>query len=118
MIEYLQNYISEIFSGLAVILAAMANIRSAKSEQKVKIFEKAARRKEILIEFERKNAIVGKLALVTAQKILLIQKHNDLVLSPDSELDRLKKNLEVLSDFKKKKIRTEQYSKRLMEVQI
>ena len=102
MIEYLQNYISEIFAGFAVILAAMANIRSVKSEQKVKIFEKAARRMEILVELERKNAIVGKLALVTAQKILLIQNNHDLVPSSDNEIERLKTNLEVLSEFKEK----------------
>lgn len=103
MIEYLQTYIGEIFAGFAVILAAIANIRSVRSEKKNKIFERAARRMEILVELERKNAIVGKLALVTAQKILLIQKHHDLVPSPDNEIDRLKKNLEVLSNFKEKK---------------
>ena len=100
MLNYLQQYISEIFAGFAVILAAVSNWRSVRTEGELKTSQKAARGMDMLIEIQRKNSCVGKLALVTAQKILLLQKYPNLIQKADSEIERLRNNLNVFQEFK------------------
>jgi hypothetical protein len=95
VIEIVQQYASEFIAGLAVILAAVANWRAVHAENAAAKAQKAIRRMEI----ERKNAAVGKLALVTAQKILLINEYPRLVCSPEEELKRLRNNLDLLQKF-------------------
>ncbi len=58
------------------------------------------RRMDMLVEIEYKNAAVGKLALITAQKILLLQQFPQLVSSPEEEIWRLSNNLDLLQKFK------------------
>jgi hypothetical protein len=101
VIEVLQQYASEFIAGFAVILAAVANWRVVRAERAAAVAQKAARRMDMLIEIEQKNAVVGKLALVTAQKMLLLQRHPDLVPSPEGEMERLRNNLDMLQEFKK-----------------
>ncbi len=55
---------------------------------------------DMLVEIERKNAAVGKLALIAAQKILLLQQHPHVIKSPDEEISRLRNNLDLLQKFK------------------
>ena len=100
MIEIIQQYAAELIAGLAVILSAAANWRVVRAEKAAEEIQKAMRRMDMLIEVERKNAAVGNLALVTAQKILLIQQQSTLVSNPDSEVDRLRNNLALLQEFK------------------
>lgn len=100
MIEIIQQYAAELIAGLAVILSAAANWRAARAKKALEQTRKAIRRMDLLVEIERKNAAVGRLALVTAQKILLLQQHPTLVSNPDNELDRLRNNLALLQEFK------------------
>jgi hypothetical protein len=88
MTLFVQQYISELFSALALILSAAANWRSARTNRESKAVKKNTRRMDMLIEIERKNSVVGKLTLVTAQKILLLQQHDSLVPSPSKEIER------------------------------
>lgn len=99
MIEIVQQYASEFIAGLAVILAAVANWRAVHAENAAAKAQKAISRMDMLVEIERKNAAVGKLALVTAQKILLINEYPRLVCSPEEELKRLRNNLDLLQKF-------------------
>lgn len=100
MIEFLQNNISELFSAFALFLSAAANWRIVITNRELKRSESAARKMNILIEIEKKNAAVGKLTFTTAQKIHLIQKNPNLTLSPDIEIERLKNNLGLLQNLK------------------
>ena len=100
VIDLIRQYASELIAGLAVILSAAANWRAARAEKSSERAQKAMRRMDMLIEIERKNAAVGKLALVTAQKILLLQEYPELVTSPDREIGRLRNNLALLQEFK------------------
>lgn len=100
MIDIIQQHAAELIAGLAVILSAVANWRVVRAENTAAKAQKAMRRMEVLIEIERKNAVVGKLTLVTAQKILLIQQQPALVSNPDHEIDRLRNNLALLQGFK------------------
>ncbi|MDG1080714.1 MAG: hypothetical protein P8P12_11335 [Porticoccaceae bacterium] len=100
MTLFVQQYISELFSALALILSAAANWRSARTNRESKAVKKNTRRMDMLIEIERKNSVVGKLTLVTAQKILLLQQHDSLVPSPSKEIERLRGNLEMLQHFR------------------
>lgn len=100
MIEIIQQYAAELIAGLAVILSATANWRTVRVEKTVEKSQRAIRRMDMLVEVERKNAAVGKLALVTAQKILLLQQHSTLVSNSDNEMDRLRNNLALLQEFK------------------
>lgn len=101
MIDVLQQHAADFIAGLAVILSAVANCRVVRVERAAAEAQKSARRMDMLVEIEQKNATVGKLALVTAQKMLLLQRHPNLVQSPDGEMDRLHNNLELLQEFKK-----------------
>ncbi len=96
MIEFIQQNTSELIAGLAVILSAAANWRVVRAEKTAMKAQKAIRRMEILVEIERKNAAVGKLTLVIAQKIQILQQHPELLSNPDYEIDRLHNNLAVL----------------------
>ncbi|MBK1875210.1 hypothetical protein FE848_18520 [Marinobacter sp. 1-3A] len=100
MIEFLQQYASEFIAGLAAILAAVANWRAVRAEKMVRTIQKAERRTDILVEIEQQNAAVGKLALVTAQKVMLLQQFPELLPFTDDEIKRLRSNLNVLSDLK------------------
>lgn len=100
MIDVLRQYASEFIAGLAVILSVVANWRFVRAEKAATKAQKAVRRMDMLVEVERKNAAVGKLALVTAQKILLLQRHPSLVPSSEGELERLRNNLDMLQEFK------------------
>lgn len=100
MIDFLQHA-AVFIAGLAVILSAVANWRVVRVERAAAEAQKLARRMDMLVEIEQKNATVGKLALVTAQKMLLLQRHPNLVQSPDGEMERLRNNLELLLEFKK-----------------
>lgn len=101
-IELTLQYTSEIISGLAVILAAAANWRSVKSEKLLKQTQKSLRRMDILTEIEKQNGVIGQLALITCQKILLLQKNAERFQDTSSEIDRLKNNLQLLTEFKNK----------------
>jgi hypothetical protein len=100
MFDFLQQHASDYIAGLAVILSAAANWRVVRAERTAKKAQKAMRRMDMLVEIERKNAVIGKLALVTAQKILLLQQHPNLVRSPEEEIGRLRNNLALLQEFK------------------
>jgi len=100
VIEIVQQHAAELIAGLAVILSAVANWRVVRAEKAVAKTQKAVRRMDMLVEIERKNAAVGKLALVTAQKILLLQQHPQLVSAPADEIGRLRNNLALLQEFK------------------
>lgn len=100
MIDIVQQYASEFIAGLAVILSAVANWRVVRAEKVASKAQKAMRRMDILVEIERKNAAVGKLALITAQKILLLQQHPHVIQSPEEEISRLRNNLDLLQKFK------------------
>lgn len=100
VIEIIQQYAAEIIAGLAAILSAVANWRVVRAEKAAAIAQKAMRRMDMLVEIERKNAAVGKLSLVTAQKILLLQQYPVLVNDPAHEIGRLRNNLVLLQEFK------------------
>lgn len=100
MIEFLQQYASEFIAGLAAIMAALANCRAVRAEKMVRTIQKAERRTDILVEIEQQNAAVGKLALVTAQKVMLLQQFPELLPFTDDEIKRLRCNLNILSDLK------------------
>ena len=100
MIEIIQHYASELIAGFAVILSAAANWRVVRAERAAAKAQKAMRRMDMLVEIEYKNAAVGKLALITAQKILLLQQFPQLVSSPEEEIWRLSNNLDLLQKFK------------------
>lgn len=100
MIESASQYIAEIISGLAVILSASAHWRVIRAEKAAEKAQKAMRRMDVLVEIERKNVAVGRLALVTAQKVLLLQQHPTLVCNFEHEMERLHNNLAILRDFK------------------
>ena len=100
MIEIIQQHAAELIAGLAVILSTVANWRVVRAEKAAAKTQKTIRRMEMLVEIERKNAAVGKLALVTAKKILLLQQQPELVNNPDNEIDRLRNNLTLLQGFK------------------
>jgi hypothetical protein len=100
VIEFFQQYASELIAGLAAILAAVANWRVVRAEQMVRTIQKAERRTDILVEIEQQNAAVGKLALVTDQKMMLLQQLPGLLPFTDDEIKRLRSNLDALSDLK------------------
>lgn len=100
VIEIIQQHAAELIAGLSAILSAAANWRVVRVEKTAGKAQKAMRRMDMLVEVERKNAAVGKLALVTAQKILLLQQHPNLVSDPDHEVDRLSNNMALLHEFK------------------
>lgn len=100
MIENGPQYGAEIISGLAVILSASAHWRVIRAEKAAEKAQKVMRRMDVLVEIERKNVAVGRLALVTAQKVLLLQQHPALVSNSEHEMDRLHNNLALLQDFK------------------
>lgn len=100
MIGIIQQYAAEFIAGLAVILSAAANLRVVRAEKMAAKAQKAVRRMDMLVEIERKNAAVGRLALVTTQKILLLQECPELVNDPGRELDRLRNNLDLLQELK------------------
>lgn len=100
MALFFQQYISELFSALALILSAAANWRSARTSRQSTAVKKYMRRMEMLVEIERKNSVVGKLALVTAQKILLLQQHHALLPSSSKKIERLTGNLDMLKRFR------------------
>jgi len=100
VIEIVQHYASELIAGFAVILSAVANWRVVRAERAAAKAQKAMRRVDMLVEIERKNAAVGKLALITAQKILLLQQHPQLVGSPEEEISRLRNKIDLLQKFK------------------
>lgn len=99
VIEFIQQYTAELISGLAVILSAVASWRAFRAEKAAEKVQKAIRRTDMLVEIERKNAVIGKLALVTAQKILLLQRHPQLVEHAEDEISRLSNNLILLQEF-------------------
>ncbi|WP_029408140.1 hypothetical protein [Thiomicrorhabdus sp. Milos-T2] len=111
MVEIVQEYAAEFIAALAVILSAAANWRAARAERAAEKVEKAMRRMDILVEIERKNAVVGKLALVTAQKIMLLQQYPQLVDSSEKEIYRLRNNLLLLQNYKE----TEEEQRRIAE---
>lgn len=97
---YLHQYISEIFAGFAIILSAASNWRSVVTARELKLQNTASRRMNMLIEIERKNSCVGELAIITEQKILLLQQHPQLINKPHHEIARLTNNLNLLQEFK------------------
>lgn len=110
MIEAIQQYASEIISAMAVILAAAANWRAVRAEKVSKKAQKTIRRMDILLEIERKNAVVGQLALITSQKILLLQEYPQILNNSADELDRLKSNLELISELKSQEKLQQQFA--------
>jgi len=100
MTPFFQQYISELFSSLALVLSAAANWRSARTNSESKAIKKSTRRMDMLVEIELKNSVVGKLALVTAKKILLLQQHDYLAPLPSNEMQRLRGNLDLLEHFR------------------
>lgn len=97
---FIQQYASEFIAACSVILAAAANWRVVRAERMVKALQKAERNTEMLVEIERKNAVVGKLILITGKKILLLQRCPHLFHFADEEICRLSNNLDLLIDFK------------------
>lgn len=108
MLTIITENVSTIFAGLAIILSAVANWRVAKAHQESKVAGRALRKMDMLVEIELKNAAVGKLALVTAQKLLLLQDHPNLVRDSDGEIARLRNNLNLLQEFKESEREQEQ----------
>jgi len=100
LVQFIQQNSAIFIAGLSVIVSAVANWRVARAERETKKIKKVIRRMDILVEIERKNAIVGKLALITAQKILLIQQFPHIDDCLEGEEIRLRKNLDILKDFK------------------
>ncbi|MCP8900376.1 hypothetical protein [Gilvimarinus xylanilyticus] len=100
MIEFLQKYAAELIAAFAAILAALANWRVVQAERRVRILQKAERRTDVLVEIEYQNAVIGKLALVTAQKIELLQRFPTVLSFTDSEMKRLHSNLDMLRTLK------------------
>lgn len=101
-IELTLQYASEIIAGLAIILAVAANFRTVKSEKLLKKTQRSLRRMDILTEIEKQNGVIGQLALITSQQILLLQDHPLEFEDSSSEIDRLKSNLQLLTEFKYK----------------
>ena len=100
MIEIIQQNAAIFIAGIAVILSAAANWRVIRAEKEAKKTQKSIRRMDELIEIERKNAAVGKLALVTAQKILLLQSNPEILNDSEKEIERLKNNISVLQSIR------------------
>ena len=100
LIQFLQHYASELIAASAVILAAAANWRVVRAEKMVRTLQKAERRTDMLVEIEKQNAAVGKLAMITAQKFMLLQRFPQLLPFSDDEMKRLRTNLDFLSDLK------------------
>jgi hypothetical protein len=107
LILFVKQYAAELIAILALIVsmlsnreARQANRRGDRLDQELKIAKKAERRTEMLVEVERKNAAVGKLALIIARKIQLLQEYPDLAKKHAIEFDRLKNNLELLINLK------------------
>ena len=99
MIDIIKQFSSELIAGLAVILSAVANRRVVRAEREAAKAQKAIRRMDLLVEIERKNAAVGKLALLATQQILLIQKYPHLESFPEAEINRLRNNLDLMKEF-------------------
>lgn len=100
MLNLIQQYAAELIASLAVIVSVAANWRAVRAERKIDIAQSATRRADMLVELERKNAAVGKLALISARKLLLIQQNPGLEGLAASESERLKNNLELMKEFK------------------
>jgi hypothetical protein len=100
VIQFFQQYTSELIAAFAVILAVVANWRVVQAEKMVRTLQRSERRTDMLVEIEQKNAAVGKLALITAQKIMLLQRFPKLLPFTDDEIKRLRTNLDVLSELK------------------
>ena len=82
MIQFLQQYAAEFIACLAVLASVIANSRAeranrraARAQEQSEIAAKAARRTEMLVEIERKNAVVAKLAFITTQRIPSLQEN-------------------------------------------
>lgn len=100
MLNFIQQNAAEFIAGLAVILSAVANWRAVLAERKVSLIRQTVLRTDMLVEVELKNAAVGKLALITARKILLLHRSPSLSSYLPGEIERLESNLKLLQEFK------------------
>jgi len=100
MIEVIQQNAAIFIAGIAVLLSAVANWRVVRAEKEANKTQKSVRRMNKLIEFERKSSAIDKLMLITAQKILLIERSSEIINAPVKEIKRLKNNLLVLQGLK------------------
>ena len=113
MIAVFEQYISEIIAGIAVVLAAVANMRVVRSERKAELTNQLARRMELLVEVERKESAFRNLEIILMKKILLLEKHPELLESPSQELKRLYRNLASVRGFQQRSIAREEIEKKI-----
>lgn len=107
LLAIVQGNAAELIAGLAVIIsvfanweARRANKRADRLDQEMENASKAARKTEMLVEIERKNAAIAKLTLVLARKALLFQRHPNLATRQGAEQERLSKNLSVMQELR------------------
>lgn len=107
MIEFVRESASELLAVLALVLAVVSNWRwvverrkAADAERRLEALEKAGRQTEYLIELEKKNAAVGQVTLVTAQKLLLLRENPGLSANLPGEQERLETNLDLMRRFR------------------
>ena len=100
MLNLIQQYATEAIASLALIVSVEASWRVNRAERRIDAAQSAARRTDMLVEVELKNAAVGKLALICSRKLLLIQKNPALASLTISESGRLTNNLELMQEFK------------------
>lgn len=80
--------------------ARRANKRADRLDREMENASQAARRTEMLVEIERKNAAIAKLTLILARKALLFQRHPDLAARRGNEQERLNGNLSVMQELR------------------
>ena len=98
--SFIQNNAAILIAGIAVILSCVSNWRLVKLERENKSVKKSIRRMDILVEIEQQHAVTGKLALVLAKSMCLIQENPHIIKNPDDEIKRLRKNIDATQVLK------------------
>jgi hypothetical protein len=107
VVEFVQQWASELIALLALVAALASNWRAVRqnrravdTQRRFEQLEKDSRQTELLVELEKKNSAVAQLALVTAQKLLLIREYPVLRASYPDEQERLENNLDLMQELK------------------
>lgn len=94
--EILVSILSLIVS-LAAFAVAHRSLKSsetaAKENKRIMAFEK---RSQILEAIDKKNAKIGNLLAIYAEKLLICERHPELVPSDSGEVERIKNNIQLL----------------------
>ncbi len=97
--DYIFSFVAMIIAILSLFMSYRADKRTKWLEQEKEREKHIERKASLILESERKNALIGKLLLILVKKIELLEENPNLQKNSQKEVKRLEHQIRLFQSF-------------------